>query len=289
MMSTHPKKKIIVTVAPTSNFHGKDANPALPCTPAEIADAVYDCYNAGAAVVHLHARDEHLVQSNDVNIFRDMNDRIRAKCSIILQNSTAPAVKPGAVEDDGLSVLDAGCEMCSIDCGILHLKFGELQIFNKWTRDWLVSAAQKALDRGIKPELEIFNPSNLEDVIHILKPAGVLPDPISLTFVMGMGAQGAQKFTPENLMHLVRMTPDRDFLWGAMGVGGANQHKATCMALALGGNVRVGFEDNIYYRPGELAKSNAQLVERIVTTARDMGYDIASPDEARAILGIQKK
>lgn len=281
------KKKIIVTVAPTSNFHGKDTCPALPCTPQEIADAVYDCYNAGASVVHLHARDENLVQSNDVNIFRDMNTRIRAKCNIILQNSTAPAVKPGAVEDDGLSVLDAGCEMCSLDCGILHLKFGDLQIFNKWTRDWLLGAAKKAQDRGIKTELEIFNPTNLEDVINILKPAGVLNDPVSMTLVMGMKAQGAQAFTPENLMHLTRMIP-KDYIWTAMGVGAANQHKATCMALALGGNVRVGFEDNIYYRPGELAKSNAQLVERIVTTALDMGYDIANPNEAREMLGLKK-
>lgn len=282
------KKKIIVTVAPTSNFHGKDTCPSLPCTPAEIADDVYDCYNAGASIVHLHARDENLVQTNDLGIFRDINNRIRQKCNIVLQNSTAPAVRPGAKDDDGLIELDAGAEMCSLNGGILAVKFGDTQITNMWTRDWLLNALKMMQERGIKPEWEVHNPQNLEDILHIFQPSGMMTDPVSLSFCMNMNAQGSQRFTPENLMHLVNMLPEKGYHWGAMAVGGANQHRATCMALAMGGSVRVGFEDNIYYRPGELAKCNAQLVERIVTVAMDMGYAIATPDEARAILGIGK-
>lgn len=282
------KKKIIVTVAPSSNFHGKDVNPALPYTPQEIADSVYDCYNEGASVVHVHARDEEGQQTNDPAIFMDINNRIRQKCNIIIQNSTAPAVRPGAVDDDGLKELDTGAEMVSINGGILAVKFGDTQITNMWTRDWLMNALNEIHKRGIKPEWEVHNPQNLEDILHIFQPSGLMNDPISLSFCMNMNAQGSQRFTAQNLIHLVNMLPDQEhYHWSAMAVGGANQHKATTMALAMGGSVRVGFEDNIYYRPGELATSNAQLVKRIVTTAEDMGYAIATPDEARQILGIK--
>jgi len=286
------RRKVIVTVAPTSNFHGKEANPALPVTPAEIADSVYDCYNAGASVVHLHARDENMIQSNDVNIFRDMNNRIRQKCNIILQNSTAPANKPGMELsiDDGLSVLDAGAEMLSLDCGPLVVKFGDVTRTQVWTRDWLTNAASEMQKRNLKPEMEIFNNTNLEDVINVLKPAGVINMPPSVTLVLGMNraAQGGMEYSMDNLYFMVKKIPS-EFVWTAMGIGGANQHRATCGALLLGGNVRVGFEDNIYYRPGELATSNAQLVERIVLTIRDMGMEPATPDEAREILCIKKQ
>ncbi len=282
------KKKIIVTVAPTSNFHGKEANPALPITPQEIGLDAYSCYNAGASIVHVHARDKNGVQTNELDVFKEINTEIRARCNIIQQFSTAPAMIPGSTVDDGLSVLDAGAEMCSLDCGIGFISYKGENRFLDWTRDWLLAAARAMQERNIKPELEIFNHTQLEDVINILMPAGVINDPPSFNFVLGMNKvnQGAMEYSMENLTHLIRKLPP-NALFGAMGIG-PQQHHATIASLLLGGNVRVGFEDNIYFRKGELAKSNAQLVERIVGIATDLGYEIASPDEARAILGITK-
>lgn len=287
-------KKIIVTVAPTSNFHGKEANPALPEQPKEVAEAAYECYNAGASIVHIHSRDKQGIPTNDVNVIRETCEMVKAKCNMILQPSVAPANRPDydTTADDGLSALEVGAEMCSLDCGIsiIPSKIPGQQLKTiMWTRPWLVKAAKLIKEKGIKPELEIFNHSHLEDAIELLVKPGLVGPPPSFTFVMNMNKvnQGSIEYSMENLTHMVRKLPP-SALFGAMAIGPA-QHPCTMASLLLGGNVRVGFEDNIYYRRGELAKSNAQLVERIVRVARDLGYDIATPDEAREILGIVKK
>ncbi len=281
------KKKLIVTVAPTSNFHGKEANPALPVHPHEIAQDAYDCYNAGAAIVHIHARDKNERPTNDPNVFKEINALVKAKCNIIQQFSTAPAMIPESHIDDGLNALDCGAEMLSLDCGLAWATFKDLSKPTLWTREWLINAATEMKKRGIKPELEIFNHAMLEDVIHILMPLDLVGNPPSFNFVMGMhkANQGSIEYSMENLTHLVRKLPP-NALFGAMGIGPA-QHQATIASLLLGGHVRVGFEDNIYFRRGELAKSNAQLVERIVNIAIDLGYEIATPDEAREIHGLK--
>ena len=283
------KRKLIVTVAPTSNFHGKEANPALPYHPDEIAEEVYRCYNAGASIAHIHARDHNGVPTNDVNVFKAINAEVSAKCNIIQQFSTAPAMIPESTIDDGLQVLDAGCEMASLDCGLAHAYLKGWDKPTYWTRDWLINAAKEMQKRGIKPELEIFNHAMMEDVINIFLPMGIIDGPPSFNFVMGMNRmnQGAIDYNMENITHLVRKLP-QGALFGAMGIG-PTQHPATIASLLLGGNVRVGFEDNIYYRKGELATSNAQLVERIVNVATDLGIEIATPDEAREMLGIKKQ
>ncbi|MGK7377323.1 3-keto-5-aminohexanoate cleavage protein [Planococcus sp. 1R117A] len=282
------KRKIIVTVAPTSNFHAKEANPALPVHPDEIAEEVYRCYNAGAAIAHIHARDKKGIQTNDVNVFKEINAQVGAKSNIIQQFSTAPAMIPESTIDDGLGVLDAGAEMLSLDCGLAMAQYKGMDKPTLWTRDWLISAAKEMQKRGIKPELEIFNHAQLEDVVNIFMPLGIIDGPPSFNFVMGMNRmnQGSIDYSIENITHLVRKLPP-NALFGAMGIG-ASQHPATIASLLLGGNVRVGFEDNVFYRKGQLAESNAQLVERIVGVATDLGYEIASPDEAREILGIKK-
>lgn len=283
------KKKIIVTVAPTSNFHGKEANPALPEQPKEIAEEVLRCLNAGAAIAHIHARDSYGVPTNDVNVFKEIKSEVLAKApNIITQFSTAPAMVPESHIDDGLQVLDALPEMASLDCGLMQAYPGNFVKPTLWDRDWLRRAGRMMKERNIKPELEIFNHAQLEDVLNLFIPEGVIDTPPSFTFVFGMQKinQGSIQFSMENLTHMVRKLP-HNALFGAMGIA-SQQHQATIASLLLGGNVRVGFEDNIYYRKGELAKSNAQLVERIVGIATDLGYEIASPDEARDILGIKK-
>lgn len=290
------KPKIIVTVAPSSNFQGKEANPAIPEQPDEIAQATYEAYNAGASIVHFHSRDKNGIPTNDREIIIDTVQKIRAKCKdIIIQPSVAPANRPDRINtaEDGLNSLDVGAEMASLDCGLCvipslvpHLEGPDRII--KWTRRWLIETATKMKELNIKPEMEVFNDAQLEDAINLLVKPGLVIGVPTFTFVLNMKtSQGGLEWSMENLTHLQRKTPAGS-LWGVMGVG-SSQYHANLASLAMGGNIRVGFEDNIYYRKGELAKSNAQLVERIVMNARDMGYEIATPDEAREMMGITKR
>jgi len=293
-------RKLIITIAPSSNFHGKEANPTLPEQPHEIASDAYECYNAGASIVHFHARDKQGIPTNDGMVLCDVINEIRSKCpQIIIQPSIAPAMRKDykTTADDGLASLDVlvaqGCvtEMCSFDCGVSVVKsmnpeWGPVNII-MWHREWLDMAIKKIIDMGFKPELEIASIVELENTLdYIIKP-GVLKNP-SYTILMGMRAnQCATSWSVDNLLHEVRRLPHGS-VFGVMGVGPA-QHPATIMSIILGGHVRVGFEDNIYFRKGELAKNNAQFVERIAKIAMDLGCEIATPDEAREILGLEKK
>jgi 3-keto-5-aminohexanoate cleavage enzyme len=212
-----PKKKIIVTVAPSSNFQGKETNPAIPEQPDEVALSTYDCYNAGASIVHFHARDKQGIPTNDREVIIETVQKIRDKCKdIIIQPSVAPANRPDRINtaDDGLSSLDVGAEMCSLDCGLVvipsrvpHLEGPDRTIM--WTRRWLVNAATKIKELGIKPELEIFNDSHLEDAINYLLEPGLIIGKPSLTMVLNMHktSQGAIEYSMENLTHLVRKLP----------------------------------------------------------------------------------
>jgi 3-keto-5-aminohexanoate cleavage enzyme len=280
------KNKVIVTVAPTSNFHGKDANPALPEQPDEIGRSVKECYDAGAALAHMHARDRDGVQTNSAAVFREINAEVRARCDIIIQNSIAPALgKRMNTADDGLEVLDAMPEMASLDMGFTVITMPNREYYIEWTMSFLLRAAKIMQDRGIRPELEIFNNSHMDNA-QVLIDKGLLTPPYSYSFVMNMHRvnQTAVSWNPKTLMAYVDCLPP-NARFSTLGIGTA-QHAATVQSLLLGGGVRVGFEDNIYYRRGELAKSNAHLVERIVTVIRDLGLEPATPAEARETLGI---
>ncbi|MDP3671005.1 MAG: 3-keto-5-aminohexanoate cleavage protein [Telluria sp.] len=280
------ERKVIVTVAPTSNFQGKEANPALPIQPDEVAQSVYDAYNAGASLAHLHARDIHGVQTNETAVFKDINGRVREKCDIIIQNSIAPALGPNPNSaDDGLAVLDALPEMASLDMGVSVVSVHGREVIIEWTRSFLRKAAKMMDERNIKPELEIFNDSQLDDAIMLIN-EGVLKPPFSFSFVMGMNRvnQGAVAFSPQRIAHYVSMLPPNS-RFSTLGVG-PTQLPAALSSVLLGGNARVGFEDNIFYSRGVLATSNAQLVERLVRCIRDLGLEVATPDEARVMLGM---
>jgi 3-keto-5-aminohexanoate cleavage enzyme len=302
------KRKIILTVAQTGNFQGKDKNPNLPEQPDEIIQSAYDCYNAGAAVVHIHVRDKtprdkYGNSSNDPKIFAEINSGIRAKCNIITQNSTAPATHPGSAADDGVALLyddsvrDALPEMCSLDVPLIDTVWMDLKFIYEWRRDWLIKQATRMKELGIKPEIEVFNVESIEDVFYHLYPAGVLDDPVSLTLVMGMDriSQGAISYTQKNHDFMVDLmytaaakVGAKDIDWTTMSIA-AHQLPATVYGMLKGGGVRTGMEDNIMYRHGELAQSNAQLVERMVRIIRELEYEVASPDEAREILGLKKR
>ena len=286
-------RKVIITVAQTGAFHGKNANPNLPITPDEIAQSAYDCYNAGAAIVHVHARDKEGISTNDPNVYNEIGSKIRAQSNIITQYSTAPANRAGTCAEDGMKLLyDPNLvkpDMCSLDCSLISTSWDGRTFVYEWYREFLLKYAKMMKDMGIKPELECFEPTSVEDVFNILQPAGVLDDPVSLSFVMGMDkiSQGAISFSEENLDFMIKKLPKNQFVnFSTISIGAKNHVPGMAMTVLKGGGARVGMEDNIYYAPGELLKSNAQMVERAVRIIRELGLEVATPDEARDILKI---
>lgn len=286
-------RKVIITVAQTGAFHGKNANPNLPITPEEIAQSAYDCYNAGAAIVHIHARDKEGLSTNDPNVYNEIGSRIRAQSNIITQYSTAPANRAGTNAEDGMKLLyDPNLvkpDMCSLDCSLISTSWDGRTFVYEWFRDFLVKYAKMMKDMGIKPELECFEPTAVEDVFNVLQPAGVLDDPVSLSFVMGMDkiSQGALSFSEENLDFMIKKLPKNQFVnFSTISIGAKNHVPGMAMTVLKGGGARVGMEDNIYYGPGRLLKSNAEMVERAVRIIHELGLEVATPDEARDILKI---
>lgn len=288
-------RKVIITVAQTGAFHSKEANPNIPISPKEIADSAYDCYNAGASIIHIHARDKDGKSTNDPAVYSEIGSGIRAKCNAILQYSTAPANREGTVAEDGMKLLYykdlVKPEMCSLDCSLISTSWAGRTFVYEWFRDFLIKYAGMMKNMGIKPELECFEPTSLEDVFNILEPAGVLEAPTSLSFVMGMDkiSQGALSFSEANLDFMISKLPkDRFVNFSTISIGAKNHVPGMAMTVLKGGGARVGMEDNIYYAPGRLLKSNAEMVERAVRIIRELGLEVATPDEAREILALKK-
>ena len=286
MKEMRTSEKLIITVSPSSNFQGKEANPALPYSPQEIADTVYECWNEGAAIAHIHCRDAQGAPSNNPEVFREADRLIREKgCDIIIQHSTAPGMKPGTTIDDGIRSIETNPEMASLSMGVgVLLRKGETRI-NCRPRHWIEDQARTMMERGIKPELEVYNMVMMEDV-YALAEKGLLKKPYWMSFIMGMHRinQNAIRFRPQALVYQIEQMPP-DSMFSMIGIG-LDQLPATTLSILLGGHCRVGFEDNIHYRKGELAKNNAQLVARTVRIAKELGSTPATPDEARQMLGI---
>ena len=286
-------KKIIITVAQTGAFHGKESNPNIPITPNEIALSAYDCYNAGASIVHIHARDKEGLSTNDPIIYSEIGFKIKSKCNIITQYSTAPANRAGSNAEDGMKLLYYKDlfkpDMCSLDCSLISTSWNGRTFVYEWYRNFLIKYAGLMKELGIKVELECFDPTSVEDVFRVLAPAGVLDDPISLSFFMGMDriSQGAISFSEENLDFMIKKLPkDRLVNFSSISIGAKNHVPGMVMTILKGGNARVGMEDNIYYSPGRLLKSNAEMVERAVRIIHELGMEVATPEEAREILNL---
>jgi 3-keto-5-aminohexanoate cleavage enzyme len=288
--------KVIVTVAPTSNFHGKDANPALPFTPEEAAEAVYESWNEGASIVHLHGRDEKGLPTNHPSFFQKTDRLIREKgCNIIIQHSMAPAnpILLGqdiADIDDGVrtSTTTPPPEMASLEIAPAMTVWKGKAIPYNWNRIWAEKVAMGLLEKGIKPEVEIYSNGQMDDLSYLIE-QGVFKKPYYVSFVMNMHrvGSGCMRYSPRHLLHLVDLLPP-DSIFSVLAIGCPAEFEATTLSILLGGNVRVGFEDNIHIEQGKLAKNNAQLVAKIVKIGRDLGREIASPDEARQMLGIPR-
>ena len=276
-------EKLIITVSLTGGFHGKKANPSLPEQPEEIIQSAYDCYNAGASIAHIHAREKNGSPSSNYKIFEKINEGIRAKCNMIIQDTTGGGLN--LTFEERIKSLDAKPEMASLNmgCGVALWQGKELIVTN--TPEQIQRAAAVMKDRRIKPEMEVYSLSMMEDVKQLIK-LGYLTKPYYINFVLGMQNvfRGGLPYSPKILMHLIDHLPE-DSIFNVSGVG-TYQLPATTMSILLGGNLRVGLEDNVYYAKGVLVESNAQLVERAIRIATELGREIATPDEARSILGI---
>lgn len=291
--------KVIVTVAPTGGMASKKQNPNLPTQPADIASVVYDCYNAGASVVAVHARRPDDLATCNPAIYHDINARIRAKCDIVINNSTGGGVNgdmvaevPGhgwdTLWEERIKGMEAGAEMCTLDATTVNLSFEGREIMLNSPPSRCRELAVGMKERGIKPEWEVFSPTHLVQDVATLIEAGLDDPPYFINMVLNVhrNFQGAMPYTPKTLQMMLDYLP-KGAIFCVSGIGPA-QLPAGINSLLCGGHVRTGLEDNLYYSAGELA-TNQQLIERLVRLIREMGYEPATPAEARQIIGLPRK
>jgi 3-keto-5-aminohexanoate cleavage enzyme len=288
MKELRTTEKLIITVATTGAFQGKEANPNLPEQPEEIAKAAYESWNEGAAIIHIHAREKETGRpTSDPEVLREIDQRIREKnCDIIIQHSTASDYIPRLGSDKRIKAIEMNPEMASLDITVPRMiTFGGKESIYITTLPEIEYGAKVMLERGIKPEIELFNPILMEDVYSLIE-KGLLKKPYWINFVMGMHRINRiyMPYSPRLLMQLIDALPP-DSMFNVMGVG-TDELPATTQSILLGGHLRVGFEDNVYYKKGILAENNAQMVARAARIGRELGCEIATPDEAREMLGI---
>jgi uncharacterized protein (DUF849 family) len=291
--------KVIVLVAPTGGMAFKSQNPHLPTQPYEIARDVYDCYNAGASVVAVHARRPDDEATCDANIYRRINELIRARCDIVINNSTGGGVHGDMVRqidggmwdtvwEERLKGMEAGAEMCTLDACTFVASFGGKEVLLNTSPSRCQSLAEEMRKRGIKPEWEVFSPTHIVQDATTLIQMGFDEPPYVFNLVMNAhrGFQNAMPYNPKSLQFMVDLLPEGS-IFCVSGIGPA-QLPAGANSLLLGGQIiRVGLEDNLYYRQGQLAR-NVELVERTVRILREMDYEIATPAEARQIMGLPR-
>lgn len=268
--------KLIITAAICGAEAYKTDNPNLPITPEELAQASLEAYQAGASIIHLHVRDSEGHPTQDKAVFQRTIDLIRAQCpELIIQPSTGGAV--GMTWEERQQPLDCNVEMATITAGTVN--FGDGVFYNP--PDYMKKFAEKMQTQGIKPEIEVFEVGMIQNALRLVK-KGLLTMPLHFDFVMGV--PGGIPGTVDHLVHLVQTMPD-GCTWTVAGIGRYELPLAAA-AIVMGGHVRVGFEDNLYYRYKQLAKSNAELVARVVRLAHELEREVATPAEARKILGL---
>lgn len=271
-------EKLIITVAPTGISTTRKMTPYVPLTPKEIADEVYLSWKAGAAIAHIHVRDENGLPSMDVNLYRETVDRVKDKCGDELIISLTSSGKHGLSDEERLEFCELSPDFASLDTGSLSLK--EIVFMN--TPQFLRKAAARMQQYHIKPEIEVFHPGMIHNALKLVK-EGLIDPPYHFQIVLG--SSGGMPATPKSLLYFLDCLPDGSS-WGC--VAFENQLAMNAMTINLGGDVRVGMEDHVYIRPGELAKSNAEFVERIKNLSYEFGRDVATSKEAREILKLRK-
>lgn len=274
-----PAEKLIITIAPTGMIPTKDDTPYVPITPEEIAKDVYEAYKLGASIVHVHARDDQGKPTYKKEKYQQIFLEIKKKCpDIIICASTSGRVDP-QVEHRG-EVLDLYPEIASLTLGSLN--FPRHPSVNPM--ETIITLAKMMNDRGIMPELEIFEAGFINTAKYLVR-KGYLKKP--LYFCLLLGSLGSIPANLSDLTYLVGSLPT-ECNWSATGIG-RFQTQINVAAILMGGHVRVGIEDSIYYNyPNKELATNPALVKRIVRIAKELNREIATPKEAREILGLSK-
>ena len=274
-------EKLIITAAICGAEVTKEQNPAVPYTVEEIVREAKSAVDAGAAIVHLHVREDDGTPTQSRDRFQECEEAIYKVCpNVILIPSTGGAV--GMSPEERLESTDTTPipEMATLDCGTCN--FGD-EIFDN-TMPTMRAFGKRMMERGIKPEYECFEMGHLDTILTMARKGQVPGAPMQFNFVLGV--PGCTPATVDNLCWLVKNIPAGS-TWTSTGIG---RHAFTLAAptIVMGGNVRVGFEDNLYLEKGVLAKSNGELVDKVVRMAKLLGREVATSDEARVILGLQK-
>jgi 3-keto-5-aminohexanoate cleavage enzyme len=268
-------EKLIITVAPTGSVPTKMMTPHVPITSDEIIETAINCEKAGASIIHIHARNpDDESASTDFGIFKEIYSGLNAHTNLILQISTGG--RAGMAYVQRCERLKLRPEMASLTTGSVN--FPNSVYAN--SPQLIESLARDMRNYGIKPEMEIFDVSMIRNALDLVE-KGLANPPLHFDFVMGL--KGAIPATIENLVHLKNSIPP-NATWSVAGVGPAQLQMAT-HAILMGGHVRVGLEDNIYYRKGELA-TNEQLVERVFRIAGELGREVADTHKTRRILHL---
>ena len=272
--------KLIITAAICGAEVTKEQNPAVPYTVEEIVREAKSAVDAGAAIVHLHVRFDDGTPTQSRERFQECEEAIYKECpNVILIPSTGGAV--GMSPEERLQSTDTTPlpEMATLDCGTCN--FGD-EIFDN-TMPTMRAFGKRMLERGIKPEYECFEMGHLDTILNMARKGQVPGAPMQFNFVLGV--PGCTPATVDNLCWLVKNIPAGS-TWTSTGIG---RHAFTLAAptIVMGGNVRVGFEDNLYLERGVLAKSNGELVDKVVRMAKLLGREVANSDEAREILGLR--
>lgn len=270
--------KIIIMVAVTGAWPKKEQNPNVPMTPQEIANDVYECYKAGAAIAHIHMRDDEGNGTMDKVRFEETVKLIKEKCDIVI-NCTTSGDLYATDETRQAHLKSIRPEMASYDCGTMNWMNNSVFLNHPKFLDEL---GNTMLEYGIKPEIEIFDVGMVYNSLYYLK-KGVLKAPLHYQFVLG--AAGGTAATVENLVYLKSLISEGS-IWSAFGIG-KNHVPILLTAMAMGGHVRVGLEDNLYFKAGVLA-TNSQLVTRAANIIKEAGYEVATPDDARIILNLKR-
>ncbi len=270
-------KKLIITAAICGAEVMKEQDPYLPTTPDELSDEAKRCYDAGARIVHLHVRDEKGNPTQDAGIFKETVALIRQKApELIVQVSTGGAtwMKP----EERLQSLESNPDMATLSTGTSN--FGSDIFMN--TKDMILKFAEKITEKNIMPEFECFEAGHVSFAKWLVAKGYIKRKHYHYDFVIGV--PGAIEASLETICHMKNMIPN-DATWCVAGIG-RHELNMAAIAIAAGGHVRVGMEDNIYVSKGVLAKSNADLVERVVSIAKNLNREIATSQEIKELFGL---
>ena len=268
--------KLIITAAICGAEVTKENNPNVPYTIDEIGREAEAAYRAGASIIHLHVREDDGTPTQNKDRFKLAIDEIRRRCpDVIIQPSTGGAV--GMTDEERLQPTELFPEMATLDCGTLNFGGDEIFVNSETT---IKNFGKIMIERNIKPEIEVFDKGMIDYAIRFQK-QGFIKTPMHFDFVLGVQMSA----TARDLVFMVESIPQGS-TWTAAGIG-RSQFQIAAMSIVMGGNVRVGFEDNTYIEKGVLAKSNGEMVEKVVRLAKELGREIATPAEAREILGLK--